>query len=190
MIDAHFNSLFPLRGPTFVCDELGCGGVMANLAGLPRSSGHHPPTRVRRKCRHAAKPVTEPEVRADSIILNVDGSPGCAADSAVDAGRSPSPDLGSELGKSGSATTAVAPAPHGAGTYPDHEPVASGGAQRGSTLQEEAVAGSGTSATGGVAVSSMGKPATASAPKSQSPADVWGLEELIVLLYRKATIAA
>jgi hypothetical protein len=149
-----------------------------------------PPTRVRRKCRHAAKPVTEPEVRADSIILNVDGSPGCAADSAVDAGRSPSPDLGSELGKSGSATTAVAPAPHGAGTYPDHEPVASGGAQRGSTLQEEAVAGSGTSATGGVAVSSMGKPATASAPKSQSPADVWGLEELIVLLYRKATIAA
>jgi transposase len=30
---------------------------------------------VRRKCRHAAKPVTEPEVRADSIILNVDGSP-------------------------------------------------------------------------------------------------------------------
>ena len=32
------------------------------------------------------------------------------------------PDLGAELGESGSATTAVAPAPQGAGAYPDHEP--------------------------------------------------------------------
>ena len=48
----------------------------------------------------------------------------------------------------------------GAGAYPDHEPTASGGAQRGPTLQEEAVAGSGTGATGGVPVSTVGEPAT------------------------------
>jgi transposase len=38
------------------------------------------------------------------------------------------PDLGAELGEPGSAATAVAPTPHGAGAYPDHEPVASRGA--------------------------------------------------------------
>ena len=37
MIDAHFNRLFPLRDPTFVCDDRVCEGVMANLAALPRS---------------------------------------------------------------------------------------------------------------------------------------------------------
>ena len=39
-------------------------------------------------------------------------------------------DLGAELGEPGSAAAAVAPAPHGAGAHPDHEPTASGGAQR------------------------------------------------------------
>ena len=47
----------------------------------------------------------------------------------------------------------------GAGAYPDHEPTASGGAQRRSALQEAVVAGSGTRATGGVPVSPVGEPA-------------------------------
>ena len=59
-----------------------------------------------------------------------------------------SADLGAELGESGSAATAVAPASHGAGAHANHEPVASGGAQRRSTLQEEVVAGGGTGAAG------------------------------------------
>ena len=45
------------------------------------------------------------------------------------AGRSLSADLGAELGEPGSAATAVAPAPHGAGAHPDHEPTASRGPQ-------------------------------------------------------------
>ena len=45
-----------------------------------------------------------------------------------------SADLGAELGESGSAATAVAPAPHGAGAHADHEPAASGGAQRRTAL--------------------------------------------------------
>jgi len=48
-------------------------------------------------------------------------------DSAVAAGRSLPPDLGTELGEPGSAATAVAPAPHGAGAHANHEPVASRG---------------------------------------------------------------
>src|SRR5437773_325825 len=39
-------------------------------------------------------------------------------------------DLGAELGEPGSAATAVAPAPHGAGPHAHHEPVASGGPER------------------------------------------------------------
>jgi transposase len=46
------------------------------------------------------------------------------------AGRSLPEDLGTELGEPGSAATAVAPAPHGAGAHADHEPAASRGAQR------------------------------------------------------------
>src|SRR5881628_1460551 len=46
------------------------------------------------------------------------------------AGRSFPADLGAELGESGSAATAVAPAPHGAGPHAHHEPVASGGPER------------------------------------------------------------
>src|SRR5450759_3217325 len=88
-----------------------------------------------------------------------DGSPGCAADSAIDDGRSLSADLGAELGESRSAATVVASAPDGAGPHPDHEPVASGGAQRRATLQEEVVAGGGTGATGSVPVSTLGQPA-------------------------------
>ena len=72
-----------------------------------------------------------------------------------------SADLGAELGESGSAATAVAPAPDGAGAHADHEPVASGGAERRTALQEAVVAGSGTRATGVVPVSSVGEPATA-----------------------------
>src|SRR5258707_653399 len=54
-----------------------------------------------------------------------------------------------------------APAPHGAGAHPDDEPVASGGTERRSPLQEEAVAGSGAKTVGGVPASSVGEPATA-----------------------------
>ena len=68
-----------------------------------------------------------------------DGSPGCAVDSAVAAGRSLPEDLGTELGEPGSAATAVAPASHGAGAHADHESVASGGAERRTALQEEVV---------------------------------------------------
>ncbi len=46
-----------------------------------------------------------------------DGSPGCAADSAFAAGGSFPADLGAELGEPGSAATALAPAPHGAGAH-------------------------------------------------------------------------
>ena len=90
-----------------------------------------------------------------------DGPARCATDSAVAAGRSLSPDLDSELGESRSAATAVASAPDGAGTDADHEPAASGGAQRRTALQEAAVAGRRTGATGVVSVGTVGEPAPA-----------------------------
>src|SRR6266542_21402 len=90
-----------------------------------------------------------------------DGSPGRAADSEIDAGRSLSGDLGSELGEPRSATTVVASAPLGTGTHADDESVASRGAERRLTLQEEVVSGSRTGTTGGVPISPMGKPAPA-----------------------------
>ncbi len=52
-------------------------------------------------------------------------------------------DLGTKWGESGFAATAVASASYGAGADSDHESVASRGAERGTTLQEEAVAGAG-----------------------------------------------
>src|SRR4029077_11061333 len=52
-------------------------------------------------------------------------------------------------------------APDGAGAHADDEPVASGGPERRSALQEETVAGSGTKAVGGISASSVGEPATA-----------------------------
>src|ERR1022692_1939108 len=70
-------------------------------------------------------------------------------------------DLGAELGESGSAATAVAPTPDGAGAHADHEPTASGGSERRAALEEEVVAGSGTGTTGGDPVSPMGEPAAA-----------------------------
>ena len=60
-----------------------------------------------------------------------DGPAGCTADSEVDAQRRLSADLGTELGESRSAATAVASAPHGAGAHAPHEPTASRGAQPG-----------------------------------------------------------
>src|SRR5208282_3004604 len=89
------------------------------------------------------------------------GSAGCAAYPAVADGESFSQDLGTEWGESGSAATAVASASHGAGAHADHEPAASGGVERRATLQEAAVAGRGTPATGVVSVSPLGEPATA-----------------------------
>src|ERR1019366_2907420 len=90
-----------------------------------------------------------------------DGSPGCAAGTAIDDERWLSADLGAELGESGSAATAVAPTPDGAGAYPDHEPTASGSSERRAAREEEVVAGSGTGTTGGDPVSTMGEPAAA-----------------------------
>jgi hypothetical protein len=49
---------------------------MANLAGLPRSSGHHPPHDCAENAGTRPNPLPSLKVRADSIILNVDGSPG------------------------------------------------------------------------------------------------------------------
>src|SRR5450631_1394222 len=66
-----------------------------------------------------------------------------------------------KLGESRSAATAVAPAPDGAGAHADHEPVASGGPQRRSAVQEEIVAGGRTEATGVIPVSPVGEPAPA-----------------------------
>src|SRR5579864_2032347 len=98
-----------------------------------------------------------------------DGSPGRAADSAIDDGRSLSADLGSELGESRSAATAVAPPPHGAGPHANHESTASRSAQRRSALQEEVVAGIGTGAAGDVSVSPVGEPAAARSAGSAGP---------------------
>src|SRR5271167_3388173 len=86
-----------------------------------------------------------------------DGSPGCTADLEVVAGESLSADLGAELGESRSAATAVAPAPDGAGAHADHEPAASGSAQRRTTVQEATMARRWTRATGVVCVSAVGK---------------------------------
>src|ERR1039458_2398815 len=47
----------------------------------------------------------------------------------------------------------------GAGAHANHEPAASGSVERGIARQEAAVAGSGTGATGGIPVSSVGEPA-------------------------------
>ena len=80
---------------------------------------------------------------------------------ATAAGGSFPADLGAELGEPGSPATALASAPHGAGTYPHHEPVASRSAERRPALQEAAVAGAGTGATGIVSPGSVGQPATA-----------------------------
>src|SRR5271166_1464955 len=80
-------------------------------------------------------------------------------------------DLGSELGESRSAATAVAPAPDGAGAHTDHEPAAGGGAQRRPALQETALARCRTGATGVVCISALGKPATARPAGVAGPTD-------------------
>src|SRR5579862_6194848 len=90
-----------------------------------------------------------------------DGPPGCATDLAVVARGSFSPDLGAELGEPGSAATAVAPSPHGAGAYPDHESTASSRAERRAALQEAVMAGTRTRAAGIVSPGTVGEPAPA-----------------------------
>ena len=96
------------------------------------------------------------EIRAKRVTQAEGGSPGCAADSALNAGRSFSASVGAERRESRSAAVAVAPAPHGAGAHADHEPVASGGAERRTALQEAVMVGCGTGATGIVRVGSVG----------------------------------
>src|SRR5208283_905301 len=100
-----------------------------------------------------------------------DGSPGCATDSALVAGKSLSPGVGPELGESRSAATALASSPDDAGAHADHEPTASRSAQRRAALQKEVVAGGGTRATGVVSLSALGEPATARSAGVAGPAD-------------------
>ena len=88
-----------------------------------------------------------------------DGSARRAVDPALTDRESLSADLGAELGKPGSAATAVAPAPHGAGSHPDHESTASRRSERRTALQEEVMAGTRTAATGVIPAGSMGQPA-------------------------------
>src|SRR6516165_8847063 len=73
-----------------------------------------------------------------------DRSPGCATTAEAPAGRSLSPNLGGELGKSRSATTAVASASFGADAHPHHESVASRGPERRSAAKETTVGPGGT----------------------------------------------
>ena len=68
------------------------------------------------------------EIRTKRMPQAEDGSPGCTTDFAVAGGSIPG-DLGAELGKPGPAATVVAPAPHGAGAHPHHEPATSCGPQ-------------------------------------------------------------
>src|SRR5208283_3853523 len=100
-----------------------------------------------------------------------DGSPGCATDSALVAGKSLSPGVGPELGESRSAATALASSPDDAGAHADHEPTASRSAQRRAALQKEVVAGGGTRATGVVSLSALGEPATARSAGVAGPTD-------------------
>jgi len=74
------------------------------------------------------------------------------------AGGRLSADLGTELGEWGSAAIAIAPAPHGASAHSNHEPTASGGAERRIALREEVVPGRRAAATGIVPVSPRGEP--------------------------------
>src|SRR5580704_10996072 len=98
-----------------------CGDGSQWTGALVRTTGGRTAIRiVDRRCRgDPGEASTQAE----------DGSPRCAVDSAVDAGRSFSEDLGAEWGEPGSAATAMAPAPHGAGAHANHEPVASRGPQ-------------------------------------------------------------
>src|SRR4029453_12029123 len=88
-----------------------------------------------------------------------DGSRGCPAAAALDAGRLISADLGRERGESRSAATSVAPAPDGAGAHPVDEPVASGSSERRAALQEEVMAGARGGKKWGVFLYSPGQPA-------------------------------
>src|ERR1700680_1594724 len=90
-----------------------------------------------------------------------DGPPGRPADSEINAERLLSADLGTELGESRSAATAVASTPDGTGTDADDESAASRGSERRLTVQEKVVAGSRTATTGVVSVSPLGEPAPA-----------------------------
>ena len=65
----------------------------------------------------------------------------------------------------------MAPAPDGAGTHANHEPVASGGAQRRTALQEEVVARGGTGAARVVPVSPVGEPAATRSAGGTGPAE-------------------
>src|SRR6202030_1499683 len=93
-----------------------------------------------------------------------DGSAGCAAYSAVADGESFSQDLGIEWEESGSAATAMASAPDGAGAHAHQEPAASGGDERRLALPEEIVAGEGMPTIRRFTVSLLGEPATGRSP--------------------------
>ena len=70
-------------------------------------------------------------------------------------------DLGTELGESRSAATAMASASHGAGAHADHEPVASSGAQRRTAFKKRLWRDAGREQLESFAFISVGEPATA-----------------------------
>ena len=80
---------------------------------------------------------------------------------AAKAGKSLSENLGTGRRESRSAPTAVASAPVGADAHAGHEPVARGGAQRGSKAQKSVVASGGAGGTARVIAGSLGEPAPA-----------------------------
>jgi hypothetical protein len=88
-----------------------------------------------------------------------DRSPRCATTAEAPAGRSLSPNLGGELGKSRSATTSVASASFGADAHTNHESVASRSSERRSAAKEAAVGSGGTSPVRVVRIGPVGKPA-------------------------------
>src|SRR6202041_2743234 len=89
-----------------------------------------------------------------------DRSPRCTTTAEAPSGRPLSPNLGGELGKSGSATTSVASASFGADAHTNHESVPSRSPERGRGEKEVAVGSGGTSPVGVVRVGSVGEPAT------------------------------
>src|SRR5215467_2466667 len=99
-------------------------------------------TELRAKGRRCVRDTAQARAQTE------DGSTRCAAYSGLVAEGRLSAHLGAELGESGSSATAVASAPHGAGTYKDHEPTAGSGVERRLALQEEVVARTRTPAAG------------------------------------------
>src|SRR6267154_1045325 len=84
---------------------------------------------------------------------------GCPTFAEVTTGKSLSSNLGTESGESGPTTTALAPASPSADADTGHESAASGGDERGLSLEEKTVQRTGTNSVGEALVGSLGQPA-------------------------------